>query len=60
MVPHRPISFKVPVHSLLTLLLYMWGFHLITIQAHLQPGSSGILILTNLPIVFLFHWNINP
>ena len=30
-VPHGPICIEVPIHSLLTLLLFMWGFHLITI-----------------------------
>ena len=25
-----------------------------------QPCSCGILVLTNLPAMFLSHWNINP
>ena len=25
-----------------------------------QPCSYGIIILYNLPVVFLSHWNINP
>ena len=33
-VPHGPESIEVPLRSLLTLLLFMCGFHLITIQAH--------------------------
>ena len=33
-VPHGPKCIEVPLHSLLTLMLFMWGFHWIKIQDH--------------------------
>ena len=62
MVPHGPKCIEVPLHSLLTLLLFMWGF--IGSKFRLTLGSVscdsyGIVILTNLPFEFLNYWNIN-
>ena len=57
-VPHRPICIGVPLYSMLTLLFLRWGLYLITVQAYF---TTLLLwkILSNLPAVFLSHWNIN-
>ena len=59
-VPHKPICIRFSLHWVLIVLLSLLEFHLITIQPTSQPGSCGILILTNLPFEFLNHWSINP
>ena len=62
MVPHGPKCLEVPLHFLLTLLLFMWGsigseFRL-TLES-VSYDSYGILILTNQNLEFLNNWNIN-
>ena len=68
-VSHGPICIRVSLHWILTMMLFIWGFHLITIQSHwnmhscnkkgqTQDNRETILLLSLFLYFFLFFLHI--